>query len=56
MHFSEGGALAVNCYDATWTGHFELKISIMWHHIELSERGSSEQCMIAAAKRDDVKD
>ena len=47
---------AINCYDATWTRYLELKISVMWHHIESSERGSREQSMIAAAKRDDDKD
>ena len=58
MLFGTEGAFsfAINCYDAEWTGHLELKISVMWHRIESSKRGSSEQCMIAAAKRDDIKD
>ena len=48
--------VSINCYDAAWSGHLELEISIVWHHIESSECGSSEQCVIAAAKGDDVKD
>ena len=52
------GAFRVSIYynDATWTGHLELEISVMWHHIESSECGSSEQGVIAAAKWDDIED
>ena len=58
MLFGMEGAfnLGINCYDTVWTGHLELKISVVWHRVELSKCGSSEQCMIAAAKRDDIKD
>ena len=58
MLFSTEGALgfAINCYDAAWTGHLELKIGVMWHCVELSERGSPEQCVIATTKRDDIED
>ena len=38
------------------TGHLEFMVGIMWHHIESSERGSSEQCLIVTAKGDDVED
>ena len=48
--------VSIDRYDAAWTGHLELKISIVWHCIESSECGSSKQCVIAAAKRDDVED
>ena len=48
--------LAINCYDATRTGHPELTVGIVWHRVESSKRGSSEQCMIVTAKRDDVDD
>ena len=48
--------ISIDCYDAMWTGHLELEISIVWHCIESSECGPSEQCVIAAAKGDDIKD
>ena len=47
--------LAINCYDTARTGHLELKVGITWHCVESSKRGSSEQCMIITAKRDDVE-
>jgi hypothetical protein len=54
---SEGAFLiAINCYDAAWTGHLELKISVVWHCVESSKRCSSEQCVIATAEGDDVED
>ena len=48
--------VSIDCYDAAWTGHLELKISIVRHFIESSKRGSSEQCMVAAAEGDDIED
>ena len=48
--------VSIDCNDATWTGHLELEISVMWHRVESSECGSSEQGMIAAAKWDDIED
>ena len=47
--------LAINYYDTTRTGHLELKVDIVWYRVELSKRGSSEQCMIITVKRDDVE-
>ena len=49
-------SIAIDCYDATRTGHLELEISIVWHCVESSKRGSSEQCVVAAAEGDDIKD
>ena len=38
---SEGAfRIAIDCYDAAWTGHLELEISIVWHCIESSKRCS----------------
>ena len=55
--YSEGAfRIAIDCYDAAWTRHLELKISIVWHRVEACECSSSEQCVIAAAKRDDIED
>ena len=54
---SEGAfRIAIDCYDAVWTGHLELEIIIVWHSIESSKRGSSEQRVIAAAEGDDIED
>ena len=58
MLFCTEGAfrISIDCYDATWTGHLELEISIVWHCVESGECGPSEQCMIAAVKGDYVED
>ncbi len=47
--------VSIDCYDATWSGHLELEISVVWHRIESSKCGSSKQCVIAAAKGDDIE-
>ena len=58
MLFCTEGAfpVAIDCYDAAWTKHLELDISIVWHRVEPSKCGSSKQCVVAAAKRDDIED
>ena len=48
--------VAIDCYDPAWSGHLALEISIVWDHIKSSECGSSEQCVIATAKGDDIED
>ena len=48
--------VSINCYDAAWSGHLELKISIVWHRIASSKCGSSKQCVIAAAEVVDIED
>ena len=48
--------VSVDCYDAAWTGHLKLEISIVWHRVESSKRGSSEQCVVAVAEGDDIED
>ena len=48
--------VSIDCYDAAWIGHLELKISIVWYRVESSKRGSSEQCVVAAAEGDDIED
>ena len=42
--------------DAAWTGHLELTVGIMWHRVESSECGSSEQCLIITVERGDFED
>ena len=58
MLFCTEGAfhVSIDCYDATWAEHLELEVSIMWDRIKSSECGLSEQCVVAAAERDDVED
>ena len=57
MLFCMEGAFRISIgYDARWIGHLEVEISIVWYYIESSERSSFEQCMIAAAEGDDIKD
>ena len=47
--------ISVDCYNTTRSGHLELEVGIVWHRVESSKRGSSEQCMIITAKRDNVE-
>ena len=58
MLLSTEGAfrVSVDRYNAAWTGHLELKISIVRYHIESSKCGSSKHCVIATAKGDDIED
>ena len=46
--------VSVDRYNAAWTGHLELKISIVRYRIESSKCGSSKQCVIATVKGDDI--
>ena len=48
--------ITIDCYDAAWTGHLELEISMVWHCIESSKCCSSEQCVVSAAEGDDIED
>ena len=48
--------VSVDCYDPARAWHLELEVYIVWYHIESSECGSSEQCMVTAVERDDNKD
>ena len=52
MLLSTEGAfrVSIDCYDAAWTGHLDLEISIVWYCIESSKCSLSEQCVIAAAE------
>ena len=48
--------VSIDCDDPPRSWHLELEISIVWHCIESSECSPSEQCVIAAAKGDDIED
>ena len=42
--------------DSSRAWHLELEVCVVRHRVELCERGTSEQGMIAAAERDYVED
>ena len=42
--------------DTSRAWHLELEVCVVRHHIELSECGLFEQCMIATSERDDIED
>ena len=48
--------VSINFYDAAWSGHLELEISIVRHRVESSECGLSEQCVISTTEGDDIED
>ena len=48
--------IPVDCYDPARAWHLELEVCIVWYHIESSECGSSEQCVVATAEWDDIED
>ena len=58
MFFRMEGAvcISVDCYDPARSWHLELKVCIVWYRIESSECGSSHQCVVATAERDDIED
>ena len=42
--------------DSTRAWHLEIEVCIVQHRVEFGKRGSSEQSVIAAAKREYVED
>ena len=57
LHGAEGAfRVSIDSYDAAWSGHLELEISLVWHRVESSKCSSSKQCVIAAAEGDDIED
>ena len=55
--YTEGAVrVSVDRYDTAWTGHLELKISIVRHRVAPSKCGPSEQCVITAAEWNNVED
>ena len=49
-------SVSVDRDDSSRAWHLELEVCIVRHRVELCERGTSEQGMIAAAERDYVED
>ena len=48
--------VSIDCYKTVSSGHLELKVGIVWHRIETSKFGSSEQCVITTAEGDDIEE
>ena len=48
--------VSVDYYDPAWSWHLELQVYIVWYRIDSSECGSSEQCVVTTAERDDIED
>ena len=48
--------VSIDCYNPARTWHLEFEVCIMRYRIESGKCGSSEQCMIATAERDDIED
>ena len=54
---SEGAfSVSVDRDDSSRAWHLELEVCVVRHRVELCERGTSKQGMIAAAERDYVED
>ena len=54
---SEGAfSVSVDRDDSSRAWHLELEVCVVRHHVELCERRTSEQGMIAAVERDYVED
>ena len=47
--------VSIDCNNSAKSWHLELEVCIVRHRIELSKCGSFEQCVIAAAKWDDIE-
>ena len=58
MLFCSKGAvhISIDSDDLARSSHLELEICVMWYRIESSECGSSEQCVVTTAERDDIED
>ena len=54
---SEGAfSVSVDRDDSSRAWHLELEVCVVRHHVELCERGTSEQSMVTAAERNYVED
>ena len=58
MLLSAEGAfrVCINCYDASWSRHIKLQISIVRDCIKVGRSSSSKKCVITTVERDDVED
>ena len=56
LHSEGAFGVSVDRDDSSRAWHLELEVCVVRHRVELCERGTSEQGMIAAAERDYVED
>ena len=56
LHSERTFSVSVDRDDSSRAWHLELEVCVVWHRVELCERGTSEQSMLAAAERDYVED
>ena len=56
LHSERMFSVSVDRDDSSRAWHLEFEVCVVRHRIDLCERGTSEQGMIAAAERDYVED
>ena len=56
LHSEGAFSVSVDHDDSSRAWHLELEVCVVRHRVELCERGTSEQGMIAAAEWDYVED
>ena len=56
LHSEGAFSVSVDYNDSSRAWRLELEVCVVRHRVELCERGSSEQSVIAAAERDYVED
>ena len=48
--------VSIDYNDSPRSWHLELEVCVVWYRIESSKCGSSEQCVVTTAERDDIED
>ena len=56
LHLEGAFSVSVDRDDSSRAWHLELEVCVVRHRVELCERGTSEQSMIAAAEWNYVED
>ena len=56
LHAERALCVSIDCYNPPRYWHLEVEVCIMRHRIESGKCGSSEQCVIATAEGDNIKD
>lgn len=56
LHSERAFSVFVDRDDSSRAWHLELEVCVVRHRVELCERGTTEQSMVAAAERNYVED
>ena len=56
LHTERAVCVSIDCYNPARSWHLELEVCIVCYRIESRKCSSSQQCVIATAERDDIKD